>query len=292
MIGISGATKNLGVIGWPIVHSLSPAMQTAAIRAAGVDYAYIAMPVRPEALPQAVQGLRSLGFRGFNVTIPHKTAVIDCIDEIDEDARRIGAVNTVVNENGKLLGRNTDVLGFLQGLARCGAAIQNHKAVILGAGGAARAVVWGLIREKAEKITVGVRDAEKAKAALADFSQLADIEVCSWRDGRFETALGEADILVNTTPLGMSPKIDEVPPVNWNHVRPEAFVYDIIYTPERTRFLREAEARGHLVLNGASMLVGQGAEAFAMWTGIRPDEAVMEKALLDSLRAKEQETEQ
>ena len=96
---VSGATKNLGVIGWPIVHSLSPAMQEAAIRAAGVDYAYIAMPVRPEELPKAVEGLRSLGFRGFNVTIPHKTAVIDCIDEIDEDARRIGAVNTVVNEN-------------------------------------------------------------------------------------------------------------------------------------------------------------------------------------------------
>ena len=291
MIGISGATKNLGVIGWPIVHSLSPAMQEAAIRAAGVDYAYIAMPVRPEELPKAVEGLRSLGFRGFNVTIPHKTAVIDCIDEIDEDARRIGAVNTVVNENGKLLGRNTDVLGFLQGLARCGVAIQNHKTVVLGAGGAARAVVWGLIREKAAKITVGVRDAEKAKTALADFSQLADIEVCSWSDGRFETALGEADILVNTTPLGMTPKIDEAPPVDWNRVRPEAFVYDIIYTPERTRFLREAEARGHRVLNGASMLVGQGAEAFAMWTGIRPDEAVMEKALMDSLRAKEQETE-
>jgi shikimate dehydrogenase len=291
MVGISGATKNLGVIGWPIVHSLSPAMQEAAIRAAGVDYAYIAMPVRPEELPKAVEGLRSLGFRGFNVTIPHKTAVIDCIDEIDEDARRIGAVNTVVNENGKLLGRNTDVLGFLQGLARCGVAIRNHNAVILGAGGAARAVVWGLIREKAAKITVGVRDAEKAKAALADFSQLADIEVCSWSEGRFETALGEADILVNTTPLGMTPKIDEAPPVDWNHVRPEAFVYDIIYTPERTRFLREAEARGHRVLNGASMLVGQGAEAFTMWTGIRPDEAVMEKALMDSLRAKEQETE-
>ena len=291
MIGISGATKNLGVIGWPIVHSLSPAMQTAAIRAAGADYAYIAMPVRPEALAQAVEGLRSLGFRGFNVTIPHKTAVIDCLDEIDEDARRIGAVNTVVNENGRLLGRNTDVAGFLKGLSRRGVEIENKKVVILGAGGAARAVVWGVIREKAAKIAVGVRDAKKAGAALADFSQLADIEVCSWSDARFEAALGEADLLVNTTPLGMTPKIDEAPPVDWKHVKPEAFVYDIIYTPERTRFLREAEARGHRVLNGTAMLVGQGAEAFAMWTGIRPDEAVMEKALLESLRAKEQETE-
>ena len=108
MIGVSGTTKNLGVIGWPIAHSLSPAMQAAAIRSAGLDYAYIAMPVRPEALPAAVEGLRSLGFRGFNVTIPHKSAVMALLDEVDEDARRIGAVNTVVNENGRLLGHNTD----------------------------------------------------------------------------------------------------------------------------------------------------------------------------------------
>ena len=291
MIGISGATKNLGVIGWPIAHSLSPAIQSAAIRAAGVDYAYIAMPVRPEELAKAVEGLRALGFRGFNVTIPHKTAIIGCLDEIDEDARRIGAVNTVVNEDGRLLGRNTDVAGFLRGLSRQNVAVMNKKVVILGAGGAARAVVWGVGREKAAKITVGVRNAEKAKSALTDFSGLADLEVCSWSDGRFETALGEADILVNTTPLGMTPKIEEAPSVDWDRVRPEAFVYDIIYTPGRTRFLREAETRGHRVLNGTAMLAGQGAEAFAIWTGIRPDEAVMEKALLNALREKEQGAE-
>ena len=291
MTGISGATKNLGVIGWPIAHSLSPAIQSAAIRAAGVDYAYIAMPVRPEELAKAVEGLRALGFRGFNVTIPHKTAIIGCLDEIDEDARRIGAVNTVVNEDGRLLGRNTDVAGFLRGLSRQNVAIMNKKVVILGAGGAARAVVWGVGREKAAKITVGVRNAEKAKSALTDFSGLADLEVCSWSDGRFEAALGESDILVNTTPLGMTPKIDEAPPVDWDRVRREAFVYDIIYTPGRTRFLREAETRGHRVLNGTAMLAGQGAEAFAIWTGIRPDEAVMEKALLNALREKEQGAE-
>ena len=292
MIGISGTTKNLGVIGWPIAHSLSPAIQSAAIRAAGVDYAYIAMPVRPEELAKAAEGLRALGFRGFNVTIPHKTAIIDFLDEIDENARRIGAVNTVVNEDGKLLGRNTDVAGFLRGLARQNVAIRNKNVVVLGAGGAARAVIWGVGREKAEKITVGVRNVEKAKNALADLSGIADLDVCSWCGDRFEAALGKADILVNTTPLGMTPKIDEAPPVDWNHVWPEAFVYDIIYTPGRTRFLREAEARGHRVLNGTAMLAGQGAEAFAIWTGIRPDEDAMEMALLNALRAKEQEAEE
>ena len=289
MIGVSGRTKNLGVIGWPIAHSLSPAMQTAAIRAAGVDYSYIAMPVRPEALPAAVEGLKCLGFRGFNVTIPHKSAVMELLDEVDEDARRIGAVNTVVNDNGRLTGYNTDVTGFLRGLSGSGVTTANKNAAVFGAGGAARAVVWGLIREKAARITVGGRDAEQAKAALADFSGDAAMEIFSWEDGRFEDALGEADILVNTTPLGMTPEVGAAPPVRWESVRPEAFVYDIIYTPERTRFLREAEARKHRVLNGTAMLVGQGAEAFALWTGTHPDEDAMEKALLDSLRAKEQE---
>ncbi len=284
---VSGKTINLGVIGWPIAHSLSPAMQTAAIRAAGVDYSYIAMPVRPDALQGAVDGLRSLGFRGFNVTIPHKTAVIGLLDEIDEDARRIGAVNTVVNQDGRLLGRNTDVAGFLLGLSRQGVEARGRRAVILGAGGAARAVLWGLLREGASGVTVAARNVVKAKDALTDFSK--DVEIISWDDSIFARALQSADILVNTTPLGMTPNLDAAPPVDWACVRPEAFVYDIIYTPARTRFLREAETRGHRVQSGAAMLVGQGAEAFRLWTGIRPDERAMETALLDALRASAEE---
>ena len=286
MKGISGETKNLGVIGWPIVHSLSPAMQAAAIRAAGIDYAYIAMPVHPEALTQAVAGLRSLGFRGFNVTIPHKTAIIECLDEIDEDARRIGAVNTVVIEDGRLSGHNTDVTGFLRGLSRQGMTVRENRAALFGAGGAARAVIWGLAKEGAERITVGVRDEMKARAALADLASVVNLEVFSWEDTAFRDALKNAALLVNSTPLGMTPKLEAIPPVDWNLVQPSAFVYDIIYTPARTRFLQEAEARGHRVLNGTSMLVGQGAEALALWTGIQPDEAAMERALLDALAGK------
>ncbi len=286
MKGISGETKNLGVIGWPIVHSLSPAMQAAAIRAAGIDYAYIAMPVHPEALTQAVAGLRSLGFRGFNVTIPHKTAIIECLDKIDEDARRIGAVNTVVIEDGRLSGHNTDVTGFLRGLSRQGMTVRGKRAALFGAGGAARAVIWGLAKEGAERITVGVRDEMKARAALADLASVVNLEVFSWEDTAFRDALKNAALLVNSTPLGMTPKLEAIPPVDWNLVQPSAFVYDIIYTPARTRFLQEAEARGHRVLNGTSMLVGQGAEALALWTGIQPDEAAMERALLDALAGK------
>ena len=280
---VSGRTINLGVIGWPIAHSLSPAMQEAAIRAAGGDYSYIAMPVRPEDLPRAAEGLRCLNFRGFNVTIPHKTAIIEWLDEIDEDARRIGAVNTVVNENGRLLGRNTDVAGFLLGLSQKGIAVRGSRSVVLGAGGAARAVVWGLVREGAAGVVVAVRNAAKAKASLSDFD--AHVEIISWDGDAFAEALKNADILVNTTPLGMTPNLEDAPPVNWALVRREAFVYDIIYTPSRTRFLREAEARGCRVQSGAAMLVGQGAEAFRLWTGIRPDEHAMETALLEALGA-------
>ena len=281
MPSVSGKTKNLGVIGWPIAHSLSPTMQAAAIRAAGVEYSYIAMPVRPEALPAAVEGLKSLGFRGFNVTIPHKSAVMELLDEVDEDARRIGAVNTVVHENGRLLGCNTDVTGFLRCLSRQNEAVRGKRAVILGAGGAARAVLWGLLREGAADVAVGVRNAEKARETLSDFA--GEVEVFSWDSANFAGALKKADILVNTTPLGMTPRTEGTPPVDWPCVREEAFVCDIIYTPGRTRFLREAEARGCRVTNGVAMLVGQGAEALSLWTGIRPDEGAMEKALLAAL---------
>ena len=281
MIGVSGTTKNLGVIGWPIAHSLSPAMQTAAIHAAGLDYAYIAMPVQPELLPAAVEGLKSLGFRGFNVTIPHKSAVMELLDEVDEDARRIGAVNTVVNEDGRLLGYNTDVAGFLRGLSRQSVPVRGKHAVLFGAGGAARAVLWGLLREGAASVRIGVRNAAKAREALADFS--GDVEIFPWDGGDFAGALETADLLVNTTPLGMTPKTEDAPPVDWARVRGDAFVYDIIYTPECTRFLREAKAHGHRTANGVAMLVGQGAEALYLWTGVHADESVMERALLAAL---------
>lgn len=284
MRGFSGRTRNLCVIGWPIAHSLSPAMQNAAIRAAGLDYAYTAMPVRPEALPEAVAGLRSLGFRGFNVTIPHKTAILPLLDGADEDARRIGAVNTVVCEaDGRLLGYNTDAAGFLNGLSGAGVDAAGRYAVVFGAGGAARAALWGL-RKAGAQAAVAVRDAAKARAALSDMPGAAD-EIFSWNDEAATARVtARASLFVNATPLGMTPHTDEAPPVDWRFVAPEAFFYDIVYTPSRTRFLREAEARGHRVLNGAAMLVGQGAAAFERWTGVRPDTAAMEEALLEALR--------
>ena len=279
---ITGKTMNFGVIGNPIEHSLSPVMQNAAIRAAGIDACYIAMRVHK--LAEAVAGLRALGFRGWNVTIPHKTAIMEFLDEIDEDARIIGAVNTVTNERGRLIGGNTDVSGCIDALRAAGFEPRGKDAVLLGAGGAARAVIWGLLKAGVKRIAIGVRNVSKAQPVAEHFRQYGEIKLLDWQDEIFADCLNATDILINTTPIGMMPKTDEMPPISWEQLMKKAFVYDIIYTPQKTRFLQEAEAHGHRILNGEAMLVGQGAEALRRWTGAEADREVMTKALRAALK--------
>ena len=280
---LTGKTKNLGVMGWPIAHSLSPVLQNAAIGTAGVDYVYTALPVRPEDLPTAVAGLRALQFCGWNVTIPHKTAIMPLLDAIDEDARIIGAVNTVVNEDGHLTGYNTDVTGFIQALLDAGFAPQGKTAVLLGAGGAARAVIWGLIKAGVAAIHIGVRNPAKIQPLVREFSAYGTLTASHWEQEDFAAKLLSADLLVNTTPLGMTPQTDAMPPVDWSNVKADAFVYDIIYTPAETRLLREAREHGHRILNGEGMLAGQGAAAFRKWTGVTPDAGLMKARLREAL---------
>ena len=279
----TGKTENLGVIGWPIAHSLSPVLQNAALRDAGLDYAYIALPVSPKDLPAAVEGLRAMNFRGFNVTIPHKTTIIPLLDEIDEDARIIGAVNTVINEKGRLRGCNTDAGGFIGALEEKGFHAEGRHVSILGAGGAARAVIWGLVKNKAKRISIGVRNPSKAGVVMEFFRKYTDIAVFFWESEEFRSELEKTELLVNTTPLGMHPAVDAMPSVDFDRLHPEAFVYDIIYTPSRTRLLKEAAALGHPVLNGEGMLAGQGAEAFRLWTGRNANAGLMKKTLREYL---------
>ena len=212
---IKGTTKNLGVMGWPIAHSLSPVLQNAAIEAAGLDYVYISLPVPPEELKEAVAGLRAMQFAGWNVTIPHKQAIMAELDDVDEDARIIGAVNTVVNRDGHLTGYNTDCIGFMQPLAQHGFSPKGSEVTLLGAGGAARAVIWGLLRAKAGRITLGVRNPAKAARLAEEFSAYGEIQVLHWEDGAFADHLAVTDLLVNTTPLGMYPHVEGMPPVDW-----------------------------------------------------------------------------
>ena len=280
---ITGKTKLLGVIGAPIAHSLSPIIQNAALHAAGLDYVYAALPVRADALASAVRGLYDAGIAGFNVTIPFKTAIIPLMDALSEDARRIQAVNTVVVEDGRLVGHNTDVAGFLAGFAERGIALTGKNAVLIGAGGAARAALWGLLRSNISAITIGVRTAAKGAALAADFAADGAVQACAFDDPAFARALATADIVVQTTPLGMTPHTDAMPPVDMAALKDDAVLYDLIYTPAETRFLREARARGCETINGETMLVAQGAEAFHLWTGKRPDVELMKRVLREEL---------
>ena len=280
-LNITGATKNLAVIGYPLTHSLSPAMQNAAIRHAGLDFVYIAAEVPPKDLATAVQGFRAMKFRGFNVTIPHKSAIIKLLDKIDDDAAAVGAVNTVVNDDGVLTGFNTDVFGFLDGLAECDVKAAGKSAAIFGAGGAARAVVRGLCNENIAQIFVGARNADKAAAFADDFGE--NVRGGDWSSRNFVEFLANADIVVNTTPLGMAGKFaDEMPPCPLEKLRRDAFIYDIVYNPKQTKLLQAANARGYRTQNGMRMLAAQGAAAFRLWT-LQDADTVMMKQVLQRL---------
>ena len=280
---ITGKTKMLAVIGNPIAHSLSPVFQNAGIKAAGLDYVYTALPVNNDDLAAAIAGMKAMGFCGMNVTIPHKERVMDYLDAIDEDAKVLGAVNTIVNRDGVLTGYNTDVKGFINGMKQQGFSPMGKQAVLLGAGGAARAIIWGLIQEKVAGLTIGVRNVAKVQPLVDYFAQYMPITLLDWQTGEFEQALSQAELLINATPLGMYPKVDAAPPVNWTKVKKGIFVYDIIYTPAETLFLQQAKENGCQVLNGEAMLVGQGAESFRLWTGVEPDTKVMTEALRQAL---------
>lgn len=285
---ITGKTKILGVIGAPIAHSLSPIIQNAALHEAGLDYVYTAFPVHREALASAVCGLRDAGVVGFNVTIPFKTEIMPLLDALSEDAQRIRAVNTVViASDGTMTGHNTDVTGFMAGFAARGIGLAGKRTVLIGAGGAARAALWGLLRSGVSSVCIGVRNLAKGKALCTDFAEDGTLAVYCFDDPHFRDVLCTADIVVQTTPIGMSPQTDAMPPVDPAAISPSAAVYDLIYTPAETAFLRAAAAHGCTTINGETMLVMQGAEAFYLWTGVRPNTDLMQRVLREELARRE-----
>ena len=285
---ITGKTKILGVIGAPIAHSLSPIIQNAALHEAGLDYVYTAFPVHRVALASAVCGLRDAGVVGFNVTIPFQTEIMPLLDALSEDAQRIRAVNTVViASDGTMTGHNTDVTGFMAGFAARGIGLAGKRTVLIGAGGAARAALWGLLRSGVSSVCIGVRNLAKGKALCTDFAEDGTLAVYCFDDPHFRDVLCTADIVVQTTPIGMSPQTDAMPPVDPAAISPSAAVYDLIYTPAETAFLRAAAAHGCTTINGETMLVMQGAEAFSLWTGVRPNTDLMQRALREELARRE-----
>jgi shikimate dehydrogenase len=268
-MAISGKTQICALIGDPVEHTMSPAMHNAAFKKLGLDYLYIPFRVKPAELAQAVAGLRALNVRGFNVTIPHKVSVISLLDSLDPLAAKIGAVNTVVNDGGHLKGYNTDAEGFLRALEGRGVEPRDKNVVILGAGGASRAISY-ILCEKGARLTVLNRKLELdwaeniARLIKRDLSK--DVKVEELTPRALSPALKKADILVNATSVGMSPAVDKSP-VPVGLLKRRLVVFDIVYNPIMTKLLREAKAAGAKVIGGVDMLAWQGALAFEKWTG-------------------------
>jgi shikimate dehydrogenase len=274
--------RRLYLLGYPVTHSISPQMQGAAIEALGLDYRYEAMPVPPESLAKVVEELRDDSVAGFNVTIPHKVTILPLLNMLDASASSVGAVNTVVNDNGQLRGYNTDSLAAVRALGEAHGDLEGCRVVILGAGGAARAIASGLA-PKARWIRILARDTAKAEALASEVGERHGVDVLGEGLGDVHRSVAAADILVNATPVGMSPDVDRNP-VDAHHLHPSLLVFDLVYNPERTRLLLDAAAAGAKTLGGLTMLVYQGAEALRLWSGRRAPEEVMMGAARRALR--------
>ncbi len=279
---ISTATGICGLIGDPVEHSISPAIHNAAFKKSGLDYIYLPFRVTSENLTGAVTALRILDLRGLNVTIPHKVAVMPLLDEIDAVAKNIGAVNTIVNDSGHLTGYNTDAAGFLKSLVAKDIDPSGKKAVILGAGGVARAISFALAGQKTEiKILSRSGSLEPAEKLAANLSQhfKSKISAAELSKLNLKQALKQADILINATSVGMSPDTYNTL-VPRELLKPGMVVYDVVYNPQKTRLLEDAKNAGAVVIGGLDMLIWQGALAFELWTGIKaPLDTMTNKAV-------------
>ena len=267
---ITAATTLVGLIGWPISHSVSPVMHNAAFAELRMNWRYVPLPVRAELVGEAVAGARALGLRGVNVTVPHKQAAA------------IGAVNTIiVGQEGELLGDNTDAAGFVTDLQANGVDPAGQRVLVLGAGGSARAVVYGLAEAGCASLVLLNRTLDKAENLLAAMRELfPDVPMTArpFPDGVAESA-AEAELIVNCTSLGMSPNLEGLPWDEEIEFTPEQTVYDLVYNPAVTRLLQLASVDGATVIGGLGMLIRQGAIAFERWTGETAPVEVMQRAV-------------
>ncbi|MFE5319988.1 shikimate dehydrogenase [Paenibacillus sp. NPDC056579] len=269
-----------GVFGDPIRHSKSPIMLNRAFEETGINAAYAAFHILPDQLKDAVAGIRALQFRGVNVTIPHKVEVMDYMDEIDESARVIGAVNTIVNDNGRLTGYNTDGIGYVRSLKEeTGIDLKGKKVLMLGAGGAARGVGYALAKEGASHIYISNRTVEKADELAETLSGFTSTS--GMGSDRVADVVDEVSLIVNITPAGMHPNVDTVP-MDTSLIKDHLVVSDTVYNPLVTKFLREAKERGAVIHPGLGMFIYQGAYAFEYWTGVPAPIAAMRQVVEQS----------
>ncbi len=286
---ILGTTKILGVMGFPVSHSLSPVMHNAAIAAMGLDYVYVPFPIPVEQLPAAITGLKAVqSVQGFNLTIPHKVEVMPLLDEVLPIAKAVGAVNTVKRVGDRWVGTNTDVAGFLEPLKKLNCDWENMPAVILGSGGAAKAVVAACLELGCSVIHVVGRDPKKMKKFHgAMTSQLHDynLRVHPWAS--IPHLLEVAGLVINATPIGMaSDPNTPISEAEINLLPDHAIAYDLIYTPRPTKFLQNAAARGLNAIDGLEMLINQGAIGLEFWLDQTVPIEIMRQALLQHLATK------
>jgi shikimate dehydrogenase len=280
---INGKTKVCAIIGDPVGHSLSPVMHNAAFNALGLNIVYVAFPVTPDRLEEAIKGAKSLGLLGLNVTMPHKHAVIQYLDETDSTAKAMGAVNTILNERGKLFGYNTDGKGVMIALQENGVDLEEKKMLLLGAGGAAKAIAFQAAQETDELVILNRTEA-KAKQLANLLKETFGTKV----KGKtlslivLKEELETTDILVNATSVGMSPNVN-TSPVPSDLLHSSLCVMDIVYNPLETKLMKDANAVGAKVVSGLEMLLYQGAVAFEIWTNCPAPVEVMKEAALSEL---------
>jgi shikimate dehydrogenase len=279
-MAINYKAELVGVFGFPVAENPTGVMQEAAFAELGLNWRYLTVEVKPEALPDAIRGVRAFGMRGINLTIPHKVAVLPLLDEISPDAALIGAVNTVRREGDRLIGENTDGKGFLRGLREeAGVDPQGKRVAILGAGGAARAIAVELVLAGAGNLVILNRNPARGQELVQDLETRTGAKAGFQVWSSAFSVPGEIDILVNATSIGLYPEIGEMPAVRFEASRPDLLVCDVVPNPPETRLIHMARALGFSVLTGLAMLVYQGAIGFEMWTGRPAPEAAMKEAL-------------
>ncbi len=283
-VQISGKSSVFAVIGDPIEHTLSPLMHNRAIKAMGLDAVYVSLHVRPDDLERAIKGMKALGIGGMNVTVPHKTAVMALMDDLSDEARAVGAVNTIIPKDGGLYGDNTDGYGFLKCLAEGGLPVLPERVCIIGAGGAARGVAFACAgREEVKELAIINRTVGKAEALADEIACFSGkvVEPAPADKQSFKRHAGGAGLVVNTTSVGMFPNEGVSPLPDPSIFHEGQYTADIVYVPLRTKFLDDAEANGAKSIEGLAMLAWQGARSLSLWTGMEAPGEVMMAALLE-----------
>ena len=283
---ISSHTKLLCIIGYPIEHSMSPTMHNPALQELGLDYVYVAFEVHPDNLKNAVDAIRALGIKGINVTIPHKETIMKFLDEIDPISEKMGAINTIKNDEGYLKATNTDAAGAKKSLIDAGFTIEGKNIVFVGSGGAARSIAY-ILSEDAKRVVLTDIVEERAVTVAKEISKNmgANVEGKLASDKVLADEIKNADLLINATPIGMYPK-EGISPISKDLLHQELFVFDVIYNPMETQLMKEAAGIGCKTLSGLDMLVNQGVIAFEWWTGKTPNSKLMKDKIIDFLGIK------